>query len=214
MIGFWHLMVTILRGFWWAVPILLLAVLVKMPLFRGVFGRWWIDLAVRLQLDSDVYHMLRNVTLPTGEGTIRIDQVIVSRYGVFVVETRNMQGRIFGGRDQKFWIRRIYKCNQRFQNPLHQNHMHAKFLETELGLDAYKVFSVVVFVGGSRFSTPVPENVTQGAGFVRYILSKRKVVLTEDDVTYIIRRLASGLRSDLPQEYLPRLQPQGSRRAA
>jgi len=47
-------------------------------------------------LDSNVYFDVNNVTISTTNGTTQIDHIIVSQYGIFVVETKNMEGWILG----------------------------------------------------------------------------------------------------------------------
>jgi hypothetical protein len=46
-------------------------------------------------LDSEIYHSINNVTIPTANGTTLIDHIIVSKYGIFVVETKNIKGWIY-----------------------------------------------------------------------------------------------------------------------
>ena len=89
---------------------------------------------------------------------------------------------IFGSAKQPFWTQKIFRSNYKFQNPLHQNYKHVRALQALLGLGDQQVHSVVVFVGGSRFKTPLPENVTQGSGYVRYIKSKKDFVLSPEQV--------------------------------
>jgi len=111
---------------------------------------------------------------------------------VFVVETKNMKGWIFGSERQKTWTQQIYKSKHKFQNPLHQNYKHTKTLETALGLAHEKVISVVVFVGDSIFKTDMPANVTYGGGYIRFIKSHTKVLLTESEVQQVIAQIAEG----------------------
>lgn len=113
----------------------------------------------------------------------------MSEFGVFVVETKNMKGWIFGRPNQKIWTQKIFKHSSKFQNPLHQNYKHVKTLETLLGLNAEQVHSVVVFVGDSTFKTDMPENVTYGGGYVRYIKSKNTPVLTGAQVMEIVSKI-------------------------
>jgi len=47
-----------------------------------------------LFLPKEQYTVLHNITLPTDDGTTQIDHIVVSRFGVFVVETKNMKGWI------------------------------------------------------------------------------------------------------------------------
>ncbi|MFT6099510.1 MAG: ssDNA-binding Zn-finger/Zn-ribbon topoisomerase 1 [Arenicella sp.] len=44
---------------------------------------------------------------------------------------------------------------------------------------------MIAFVGDSTFKTDMPENVTRGAGYVSYIKSKQKEVLTQEQVQKI-----------------------------
>lgn len=177
---------------WWAIPLLMLIGLCKTPFFKGLIGEWAVNLAARLRLDKGTYHLVRNVTLPTESGTTQIDHIIVSPFGVFVVETKNMKGWIFGSEKQKTWTQQVFKKKSRFQNPLHQNYKHTKALESSLGLDAGKIFSVVVFIGDSAFKTPMPENVTAGGSYIRYIKSKTERLLSEEEVVRIVKQIESG----------------------
>lgn len=40
----------------------------------------------------DEYYLIDNVVLETGKGTTQIDHLVVSKYGVFAIETKNYRG--------------------------------------------------------------------------------------------------------------------------
>lgn len=174
------------------IPIAILAAILKSPWFKGFVGEFIVNFSARWMLDKEEYHLIKNVTLPTEDGTTQIDHVIVSVYGVFVIETKNMKGWIFGNPNQKTWTQKIYKHSSRFQNPLHQNYKHVKTLESLLGLNDQQVHSLVVFVGNSTFKTEMPENVTYGRDYIRYIKSKKQPVLSEAEVTEIVNKIKAG----------------------
>ena len=92
------------------VSILILSVLyfLKSPWFKGFAGEMRVHISTKIHLNKDKYYVLRNVTLPTADGTTQIDHIIVSEYGVFVIETKNMKGWIFGGVRQKMWTQKRY----------------------------------------------------------------------------------------------------------
>jgi hypothetical protein len=115
---------------WYLIPLAILVGLLKSPWFKGVVGEFVVNLSARLMLDKEVYHLIKNVTLPTDNGSTQIDHIIVSVYGIFVVETKNMKGWIFGSPNQKTWTQKIYKLSSKFQNPLHQNYKHVKELQS------------------------------------------------------------------------------------
>lgn len=176
----------------WLAPFLILALLAKSPRVKGWFGEWLVKFALRVRLDQTQYRALHDVTFPTEDGSTQIDHVLVSRYGLFVIETKFMKGWIYGSAHQKQWTQKIFKQTYKFQNPLHQNYKHHKTLETALGIDPQTVFSVVVFTGDSTFKTEVPENVTHAGGVIRYIQSKKDLLLSDEEVNRIYQAIESG----------------------
>lgn len=177
---------------WYLIPIILLLMFFKTPFAKGVFGEFLVNLAINLRLNKKKYHLLKNVTLPTEDGTTQIDHIVVSQYGIFVIETKNMKGWIFGDEHQKIWTQKIYKHTNKFQNPLHQNYKHTKTIESLLDLEKDKIFSIVTFVGDSTFKTKMPENITYTGGFISFIKAKTKKLFSEREVEKIISMIESG----------------------
>jgi restriction system protein len=179
-------------NFWYLMPLLIIVVIIKTPWFKGILGEFVVNLSAKLMLDKKQYHLIKNVILPTDDGTTQVDHIIVSSYGVFVVETKNMKGWIFGSPNQRTWTQKIYKHTHKFQNPLHQNYKHVKTIESLLGLTEQQIHSVIVFVGDSTFKTDMPENVTYGVGYIRFIKSKKQFVLSKSEVAEIKKKIESG----------------------
>ncbi|RGE44778.1 NERD domain-containing protein [Comamonas testosteroni] len=171
---------------------LLVAVLVgitRSPRFKGWRGERAVHNAIRKQLNPLVYVDLHNVTLPTKDGSTQIDHLIFSPFGVFVLETKNYQGWIFGTEKQARWTQQIFKKRTTFQNPLRQNFKHTKTLQDLLGLDAEHVHSVIAFVGDCEFKTEMPAHVTKGHGFVAYIQSFTQTVWQPEEMQALLDRL-------------------------
>jgi len=187
-----QLFAPIISQFWWLFPALIIIGFLKSSFMKGVFGEWLVNSAARLFLDKDKYRLFKNVTLPTEDGATQIDHVIVSRYGIFVIETKNMKGWIFGSPQQKTWTQKIYKHTTKFQNPLHQNYKHTQTLQSALRIGTDKIFSLVVFVGDSVFKSPTPENVVYAGGYIRFIKSKTQPILTDSEVQDICTKIESG----------------------
>ena len=178
------------------------AIILKSPWFKGWIGELQINLITKFFLDKDTYHLIKNVTIPADGGTTQIDHVIVSRFGVFVVETKNLRGWIFGKEGDAYWTQKLYRHSEKFQNPLRQNYKHTKTLSEILEIPDDKIRSIVVFTGDSTFKTEMPENVTGPRGYIRYIRSQVKPVLTEGEVRQVIKsiaekRLVPGLKTHL-----------------
>lgn len=156
--------------------------------FDGELNGW---LSKKMFLPSDTYKDFNNVTIPTGNGTTQIDHVIVSRYGIFVVETKNYKGWIYGDEKAAKWTQVLYGKKYRFQNPLRQNYRHTKALSEFLGIDHTKLHSMVMFWGDSEFKTEMPENVMM-KGYIKYMKSKTEVLFTDQEVDQICEAIKTG----------------------
>ncbi len=176
----------------WFIPAALFIGLLKSPLAKGHIGELLVRFFAHRQLDERTYRRLHNVTLNTPDGTTQIDHVFLSIYGIFVLETKNMSGWIFGIEKQAQWTQRFRKRSFKFQNPLRQNYKHLKALEATLGVNPEHLHSVITFVGGSTFKTEVPAIVTQGIGFIRYIKSFQQAVFSEAEVDAMLLTLQTG----------------------
>ncbi|AGQ92288.1 nuclease [Vibrio parahaemolyticus O1:Kuk str. FDA_R31] len=193
--------INVLAQVWYLVPLLLIVSVFKSRWLKGVFGEFLVNRLLSKLPESD-YTLIKDVTLPTNDGTTQVDHIVVSRYGIFVVETKNMKGWIFGSVRQKQWTQKIYRHSSKFQNPLHQNYKHIKALETLLGCSEEHLHSVIVFIGDSTFKTEMPPNVTYARGSIRYIQQFNDVVFSDNDyarLTESINRLKlkRGVITDL-----------------
>ncbi|WP_347880469.1 nuclease-related domain-containing protein [Vibrio alginolyticus] len=191
----------VLAQVWYLMPLLLIVSVFKSRWLKGVFGEFLVNCLLSKLPESD-YTLIKDVTLPTSDGTTQVDHIVVSRYGIFVVETKNMKGWIFGSARQKQWTQKIYRHSSKFQNPLHQNYKHIKALETLLGCSEEHLHSVIVFIGDSTFKTEMPPNVTYARGSIRYIQQFNEVVFSDKDYARLTEsinqiKLKRGVITDL-----------------
>lgn len=183
---------TLALQYGWLLLLPILASFLQSPVVKGWMGEVLLHLSLKVFLDSRRYRLFRNVTLPTDDGSTQIDHIVVSRHGVFVVETKNYAGWIFGKPHDKMWTQKFPRHTSKFQNPLRQNYKHVRTLEALTGLPGNALFSVIAFVGSAQFKTPMPDNVTRLHGCVAFIRAKQAMLLTEQEVGRVIERIASG----------------------
>jgi hypothetical protein len=177
---------------WWILPLLVAAGIAKTPRFKGYVGELLVRMSARFLLDTNEYRAIHDITLKTPDGTTQVDHVFVSRFGVFVVETKNYGGWIFGDENQAMWTQKRFKASYKFQNPLRQNYKHIKALESLTRLPSDAFHSVIVFVGGSKFKTEMPQNVTQTGGYIAYIKSKIIPILSTSEVDAAYQAISTG----------------------
>lgn len=165
------------------------------PKLKGDAGEFAVSLAVRHALPKDLYHLLDDVTLRTESGgTTQIDHIIVSCYGVFVIETKNWTGRIFGKENSKSWIQLLNPNGNpfRFYNPLKQNQKHAEALGAILKIPARAIHPLVVFTGDATFKREMPANVVDISGFIPYVRSKQNALLKPAEAKIVISMIEQG----------------------
>lgn len=93
---------------------------------------------------------LFNIYIPKGEEeTTEIDVLMIHAKGLFVFESKNYSGWIFGSEFQRNWYQTLPKGRGRshkesFYNPIMQNRSHIKHLKALLGEDV-PMHSVITF---------------------------------------------------------------------
>jgi len=144
--------------FLWGIKMfLLIAVIILSILYtkyganiKGLIG----ELAVANRLSSlapDQYQVINNVLIRTNYGSTQIDHVVVSLYGIFVIETKNYKGWITGDEFSEEWTKNMYGKKYRFRNPLKQNYAHVKALMSILEItDGSMFIPVVAFSSNSE----------------------------------------------------------------
>jgi restriction system protein len=175
--------------------ILALIVIVVTKLTTSIMGKGWVGeqrtkTLLHTFLDSSTYTSFHDVILPSSNGTSQLDHILVSIYGIFIVETKNKKGWIFGSEDQKNWTQVIYKKKYSFQNPLKQTFRQKKVLSEFLGVDENKIFPVIYFNGGAKFKTPLPANVIN-RGLPGYVKKYRQDQFSSEEIDQINIKLSN-----------------------
>lgn len=167
----------------------------RLPKVKGWFGEKLVDRGLR-NLNSNDYHAFHDLYLPRpdGKGTTQIDHLVVSRFGMFVIETKNYRGWIFGGEKQRQWTQSIYKSKHKFQNPLHQNALHINALTKYLAIDKKHCHNIVFFIGDCTFKTELPPNV-MSKGLISFIKKQRDILLSDEQVFEAIDSILQSIDS-------------------
>lgn len=183
-----------------------------------VVVRWWYnsprqkgkrgELIVRDILSHlpEDYYVLHDIILKTEKGTTQIDHVVISRYGVFTIETKNYRGEIYGDDTRKKWTQLIvtdvtyakkwwktytYVTKNHFYNPVKQSIGHAYRIK-EL-LSAYpnlKIVPIVVFAGDAILNNVRSNHhVIYEDCLLELIYSYGTICLTDYDVQTVLSLL-------------------------
>jgi len=154
----------------------------------------------------DEYTVFKDVILKTPKGTTQIDHIVVSKYGVFAIETKNYRGEIYGDDNRKYWTQMIitdvtyrrkwyktytYVTKNRFYNPVKQSLAHTYTIKNYLKDWKYlPVVPVVVFCGSAVLANVQSSiSVIYDSNLLDMIRSYNTIYLTDQEVHDVATRL-------------------------
>lgn len=156
--------------------------------FIGLAGEFWVKR--ELKKLSDEYLVINDIMIKTKDGsTHQIDHVVIYKYGIFVIETKQYNGYIKGNDYDKRWLIKNGKKKIYVNNPLHQNYGHVKSLEEILNLPEEKFISLVCIPSRATVSVK-SNNVTRIYDLIDKItLYKEEVIENPNELYEIINIL-------------------------
>jgi hypothetical protein len=106
------------------------------------------------KLNQEEYLVINDITLKKGMWTGQIDHLVISRFGIFVVETKDWKGRLYGYTNNKYLTLCCGRKSFTVYNPLVQNMNHISLLEKILyGYYNLNIVSIVAFTPRISFRT-------------------------------------------------------------
>ena len=129
--------------------VLILVILFKInsSKIKGSVGEFKVN--TRLNFLGNEYISLNDILIKSSNGnTSQIDELVLSEYGIFIIETKNYKGWIFGNEKSENWTQVIFNEKHTFRNPIKQNWSHVYALKNVLSeFPNIHYFPIVVFTG-------------------------------------------------------------------
>ncbi len=167
---------------------------IKMPAIKGRLGEKSVA-AVLSFLPKDEYIVLNDMMFGAGIHTTQIDHIVVSIHGIFVIETKNYKGWIYGNSNNEYWTQNIYGNKYSLYNPLLQNKNHIKFLIKKFdGLRQREnyIYPIIVFIRASNIQVSGDNNCVLWLSQLNtYIRSCQQNIMTIDECRHIAQILES-----------------------
>ncbi len=175
--------------FLWIVPLLLLIFFLTSPRFRGDIAEARVRRLLARGLERNLFTVFNDVVLPSGSGTTRIDHVVVSKFGIFVIESRYVRGRITGTEVQDRWTWRSMGRSGRFDNPVHGNRLQVEALQRLLDFPGRVFHPLVVLVGHREFTQRPPAVVIRPEALLATIRRHSGQLLSPEQANDAIRTI-------------------------
>jgi|GEM_PF-3144294 len=165
------------------------AVWYSWPWLSGVIGEARVRKVVE-RFRSEAGEVLHDVILPDRKGgTVQIDHLVISRYGITAVETYVQPGKILGAPRDATWVQESHGNIYRFTNPLRQNDALVEVLKSTLG-PKFPIDGAVVFTAASLQGS-TPENVVSVGKLRACLLSRGRDCFSSEKVA----RTANAIRN-------------------
>lgn len=161
------------------------------PKIKGYFGEKSVAFFLT-RLDQTKYMIINNIMLQEGNRTSQIDHVVVSNYGVFVIETKNYKGWIIGDEYDDYWKQVIYKRREKFRNPIKQNYGHVQALREKLSdYPDINFIPIVVFTTKADLKVTTKSEVVYTINLAKTIKKYASEQINDADKEKIYMRLLS-----------------------
>ena len=144
-------------------------------------------------LPQDEYIVLNDVLLPTTCGTTQLDHIIVSLYGIFVIETKNYSGTLYGGESSNKWTQYLGEQKYVFHNPLLQNEGHVTALSKYTHVSRNCFIPLVVFTGNAKIKASVGKKAVYLNQLFYTIRQYHNTIFTAEQITYYARIIDNAL---------------------
>jgi restriction system protein len=166
------------------------AVVLPAAVRRG--GMAWLHWRLRM-LPRDRYQVVHRPPLPVARDGGRVEHVVLSRHGVFLVQVVDRAGHIAGSMQDKVWTQKTARGTSTFHNPVRLGRRRAAMLAKSMNIDPAVLFPVVAFSGKCTFEQPMPANLTGPLGCIAYVQAAGDVLLDDDELAHIRAGLEAGL---------------------
>lgn len=141
-------------------------------------------------LDKSKYKVINNVVLEVAEKTTQIDHIVISDYGIFVIETKNYKGWIFGGEYSEYWTQVIFKRKEKLYNPIRQNLGHIRALKRCLKeFPNVEYISIVVFPSKADIKVSTNTDVVYSSQLIKTIKKYKVLNLVESEKDAIFQKI-------------------------
>ncbi len=157
--------------------------------FRGKMGESMVKSLIFKTVKGKMYFLNDYIVNNSGK-TAQIDHILVCKSGVYVIETKNYSGGIYGTEEQREWTQVLAngKVKNKIYNPLKQNETHVNLIKKIIG-DVY-IVPIVVFVKSNI--KHIQSNKICTLRTLRLILTKGDVVFSDDQIDKIGKLLTEN----------------------
>lgn len=149
----------------------------------GFMGEVWTKEALS-KLNKKEYKVLNNIMIDVDNKTYQIDHIVISKYGIFVIETKQYNGYITGSEYDKNWCLKAGNKKIYINNPMYQNYGHVVALSKKLNLDMDKFIPIICIPSTAKVNVKSRIPVARNTNIVNIIKNYQQEIISKPALFY------------------------------
>lgn len=164
------------------IVVLIIFFILTETFFKGFIGETMISINLKKLIKKQGF-VINNLIIEENDKSNQMDHILISKKGIFCVETKNYSGTIYGDDKRKEWTQvfNFGKQKYNFYSPVFQNKNHIRSLNNII--KDYNINNVVIFYN-NNIDNIDSKYVYTVKSFKKYYLSLNDII-TEEDVNKI-----------------------------
>ena len=172
---------------WWIVTIpSIILIFLAYKYFSNIlgwFGEHWAKEELS-KLSKDDYKVIHNVLVEHNGYTHQIDHIVFSKFGIFVIETKQYNGFFTGDKYDKQWVRHLKRKKIYYENPIRQNYGHVMTIIELLNIDKKDVHNLVYIPSKAKLKINNAPELLRYGQLINKIYQYTDVVIDNVDELY------------------------------
>ena len=149
----------------------------------GWFGEFYTEIAL-LKIEGKDYKVINDLFISNNGKTTQIDHIVISKYGIFVIETKQYNGFITGDKFDKYWVRHLGKKKYNYENPIKQNYGHIKVISEITGIPEKYIHNLVCISSTAKLKIKHDGELVNCYTINNYIKSYKEEVINNYNEIY------------------------------
>ncbi len=144
----------------WILLVGIILIIIFSREIKHLFGEASIKKVLR-KLPKDNYILLNDVTIKSARKVYIIDNLVISKFGIFVIEFVDVSGKVYGDDRSDEWIELNGTKKKYFKNPTHKNHSSIRMLSELLEIDQRFFIPIICFSNDAVICTEIKDKTTK-----------------------------------------------------
>lgn len=137
--------------------------------------------AITLKQLPENKRIINDIMINDNGKSRQIDHILINNKGVFVIETKNYAGKIYGRETSENWTQYLNNKKFAFKNPIHQNYGHKQII-CHLLKEEENIISIVAFTNRCNLKVEcTKEHVIYTNELIDFI-NKQSIKLTDAQI--------------------------------